>query len=68
MTEGEYRFRVGLLPRWLLQWIRYEEQSQKYLKDILNQTGQKMDRWAGGEGEIIEITSEDMRQHGYHSI
>lgn len=63
--DDGYRFRIGLLPQWLRQWVRFEEQAHKYLRDILKRLERSQDPWAGGEDEVIEVTREDLRRRGF---
>lgn len=64
-TNDKYHFRIGLLQDWFLQWTRFEEQVQKYLKDILTRMERREDRWAGGEDEIVQISPEEVRRRGF---
>ncbi len=63
--DNSYRFRIGLLPEWLHRWPRFEEQVQKYLRDILIRLERRKDRWAGGQGEVIEVSREELRNRGF---
>jgi hypothetical protein len=63
--EDNYRFRIGLLQDWFLQWTRFEEQAQKYLKDILTRLERREDGWAGSEDEIIQISPEEVKRRGF---
>ncbi len=59
--HGGYAFRIGFLQEWFPSWIRFEEQMEVRLKDVLRRLDHDDDPWAGSKPTIIE--EEDLKKY-----
>lgn len=64
-SQKGYQFRIQLLQDWLSQWVRFEEELQKY-HGLLKSLTPKQDPWVTVEdNEMIEVSKEDLRRRGF---
>jgi len=63
--RSKYRFRVGLLLKWLERWPRFPEQYAKYLGGLIeNKKYDSQDIWMKEQDDIIDVTWEELRHFG----
>jgi AAA-like domain len=60
-NDGSYRFRIGFLKEWFPRWVKFDEEVEKRLKELLLRIERLRDPWAGSIP--ITVANEDLDQY-----
>ncbi len=63
-TSDGYSFQIQLLQDWLSQWVRFDEQAQKY-RSFLSSLVPERDPWVDDDEDVVEVSKEDLRRRGF---